>query len=251
MTDQEWMNPLAAPYEAVGALPEVVILVHDFTGSPAEMRPLADALHGEGYSVIVPVLDGHGTVREDLTSATRLTWQASVDRAIDAADRLSGTVHLVGYSLGGLLCMFATDQSISSLTIINPLVKFVDKSIHAARALQLVTRYQQWWAPGRGAEPSMQEFHVGYDSFPMSALVHVLEARAAAITAAEWIERPTLIVQSRRDEVVVADGVLSLRDRLVRAPVTLKWLENSEHLAVLGNELEQLKKAVIAHISNA
>ena len=38
-----------------------VLLIHGFGGSPVSVDPWAQALHGEGFTVSVPQLPGHGT----------------------------------------------------------------------------------------------------------------------------------------------------------------------------------------------
>ena len=45
--------------------PRGVLCLHGFTGTPFEVRPLAEALAGRGYTVLAPVLAGHcGTIDE-------------------------------------------------------------------------------------------------------------------------------------------------------------------------------------------
>ena len=49
-----------------------VVLVHGYTGSPSSMRPWAEYLNQQGYTVRVPLLPGHGTKPEDLSE---IKWQ--------------------------------------------------------------------------------------------------------------------------------------------------------------------------------
>ena len=39
-----------------------VLLIHGFTGTCGQMRPLGEALRGAGYTVMAPLLPGHGLV---------------------------------------------------------------------------------------------------------------------------------------------------------------------------------------------
>lgn len=63
------MNHLTAPLSSrksdVG-----VLLLHGFTGSPASMRPWAEHLIEQNYSVELPVLPGHATKWQDLNQTT-------------------------------------------------------------------------------------------------------------------------------------------------------------------------------------
>ena len=38
-----------------------VLLIHGFTAITAEVRPMAQLLHREGYTVAAPLLPGHGS----------------------------------------------------------------------------------------------------------------------------------------------------------------------------------------------
>ncbi|MFA6032646.1 MAG: carboxylesterase, partial [Myxococcota bacterium] len=55
----------AGPFE-IGTGRRGVLLVHGFTGTPFEMRPLGDGLAAAGYRVACPALAGHATRWEDL-----------------------------------------------------------------------------------------------------------------------------------------------------------------------------------------
>ena len=59
-----------------------VVLVHGFTGSPAELRLLAHALHAEGYGVEVPLLAGHGTWLDDLMEIEPRHWLEQIDALV-------------------------------------------------------------------------------------------------------------------------------------------------------------------------
>lgn len=39
------------------------LLLHGFTATTAEVRPLGEALHAAGHTVSAPLLPGHGTTR--------------------------------------------------------------------------------------------------------------------------------------------------------------------------------------------
>src|SRR5262249_50914792 len=55
------------------------LLVHGFTATPAEMRPLGEALAARGFPVRGVRLAGHGTSVEDLARTGWRDWYASVE----------------------------------------------------------------------------------------------------------------------------------------------------------------------------
>ena len=92
--------PGAEPFEHAGG--DVgVLLVHGFTGCPQSMRPWAEHLAAEGFTVSLPRLPGHGTRWQDLNLTRWTDWYAEAERALDALRRTCSTVFVMGLSMGG------------------------------------------------------------------------------------------------------------------------------------------------------
>src|SRR4249919_1552415 len=92
-----------APFDLGPAKPKAtVLLVHGFTGSPWDVRPLGEALAAAGYRVKGIRLPGHGGVTEATDAVGWQDWEHAVE---DALFRLSeeGPVHLARLSMGALL----------------------------------------------------------------------------------------------------------------------------------------------------
>ena len=63
-----------------GATKEIgILLVHGFTSSPSSMRPWAEFMHQQGYTVRVPRLPGHGTKPEDLNNVKWHEWTRKIE----------------------------------------------------------------------------------------------------------------------------------------------------------------------------
>ncbi len=67
MPQPEHLDPGA--YAADGG-PIGVLLIHGYTGSVAETRPMGEYMAGHGMTVRCPLLSGHGTTPQDLTMRT-------------------------------------------------------------------------------------------------------------------------------------------------------------------------------------
>ena len=87
---------------------KVAVLVHGLSDSPFFMRAIAQVLFEEGFSVVVPLLPGHG-LREadddmsDWDLAER--WQTHVDDVISLAGTMGDTLVVGGFSTGGALAV--------------------------------------------------------------------------------------------------------------------------------------------------
>jgi carboxylesterase len=95
---------LSLPGTPAGA-GRAVLLLHGFTGSPFEMRPLGEALGEAGLAVSAPALPGHGADAARLRAVRWTDYTAAVERAFDALAGSGRPVGVVGLSMGGLLAL--------------------------------------------------------------------------------------------------------------------------------------------------
>src|SRR3954471_7814388 len=59
-----------------------VLVVHGFTGTPASVRGIAQAMAAAGYDVELPRLPGHGTTVDDMLDTTWADWTGEVTSAV-------------------------------------------------------------------------------------------------------------------------------------------------------------------------
>jgi carboxylesterase len=82
-----------------------VLLIHGFTASPSEMRPMAEFIHlRTGWRCKAILLPGHGTRVQDMENSPGETWVAAVDAAYAELAESCRHIFLAGVSLGGVLC---------------------------------------------------------------------------------------------------------------------------------------------------
>src|SRR2546430_10174597 len=86
------------------------LLLHGLTGSPAEMRPVGEALAKAGFRAVGPLLPGHGTTPEDLLTVTRADLLAAAESALLGL-RDARRVYLCGLSAGALLAIHLAARS--------------------------------------------------------------------------------------------------------------------------------------------
>src|SRR6185436_16652224 len=92
----------AADPFALGSGPDACLLLHGLTGSPAEVRPVGEALARAGFRAVGPVLPGHGGRAEDLYTVRRSDLIHAAEAALLG---LSGArrIFICGLSAGALL----------------------------------------------------------------------------------------------------------------------------------------------------
>ena len=58
-----------------------VLLLHGFTATTAEVRPLAKRFHDAGFTVSGVLLPGHGTTPQNLNETSRTEWLGASEKA--------------------------------------------------------------------------------------------------------------------------------------------------------------------------
>ncbi len=81
------------------------LVIHGFTGAPAEMRWFGAQMAQAGYSVVGVRLFAHATQPEDMFRARPRDWVASVEDGYHLLRGLSEQVVVMGLSLGGILSL--------------------------------------------------------------------------------------------------------------------------------------------------
>ena len=100
------------PFTLAGSAPggPAALLVHGFPGTPAELRPLAEALHAAGWTARGLLLPGFGPEFAALGRQHAADWIGAVRGALDELLAQHQPVVLIGYSLGGALALHALSQ---------------------------------------------------------------------------------------------------------------------------------------------
>lgn len=82
-----------------------VLLIHGFTGLPAELFLLGESLNRENFTVLCPRLAGHGVDEKNLMRTTKEDWFNSVLDGFFILRGVCDKIFVVGHSMGGLLTL--------------------------------------------------------------------------------------------------------------------------------------------------
>lgn len=234
-------GPYAADGSAVGV---GVLLIHGYTGSVAETRPMGEYLAAQGLAVRCPLLPGHGTTAEDLTRIRWQSWAAEVEAALRELQDCCRTVFVGGLSLGSLLTLWlgARHPEIAGLLPMSPATKLQNRML----PLTLVLRYLLKYDPttSLGDEDLGEPEAIGriwcYDETPLWGAAEVFLLQRQVVRALPSIRQPILIFQGRRDATVHPQAGPLLHDALGSTDKALVWLENSGHNMLVDGERESL-----------
>lgn len=214
--------------------PDGVLLVHGYTATVAEVRPLARHLHERGYTVAGPMLPGHGTRPED---ANRYAWRDWV-RAVEGAYREIAArcqrVVVGGESTGALLTLYLAAEHPEVVAVLSyaPALRLTLSTWDAVR-LRLIAPFKPYLPKG---ELSNAELWQGYPVNPLRGAVQLLKLQRVVRPMLRQITQPILIMQGRLDTTVHPAAPQIIYDEVRSTVKELHWMENSVHTLLLGVE---------------
>lgn len=217
------------------------LLLHGFSGSPAEMAPLAEALAAEGWVTRTAQLAGHGTSPEDLA---RVRWPDWVDSARAAYAQLAqscASVAIVGLSMGGALGLFlaASVQPAAVVAISTP-VRVRPLLGRASRMASRVMPYAPILFRLTPRDPAVQHLRSPYRRIPLAATQELSRLLEETRRVLPELRTPLLLVQGRRDWVIPRHSAVELAALARRSAVQVVWLPRSGHVATLDRDRDRL-----------
>ncbi|HPU14102.1 MAG TPA: alpha/beta fold hydrolase [Aeromicrobium sp.] len=227
----------AEPFEADGGRLGV-LLCHGFTGSPASMKPWAEYLANEGFTVSVPRLPGHGTTWQEMNTTTWRDWYGEVDAALTRLQSKCDWVAVCGLSMGGALALRLAayrPEDVGALVLVNPAIALKRLDLKFVPAMSKVIGS----LPGIGNDIAMPgKDEIGYDRTPLKALASQLQMWSDVRKRLGQIDTPMLMFRSNQDHVVDETSSKLLMSSLGSAHRELIELTDSFHVATLDYEAE-------------
>lgn len=236
------LAPHAEPFFAEGRPDEPdglrvgVLLSHGFTGSPASMVPWGRHLAGQGFSVAVPRLPGHGTTWQEMNRTGWQDWYGELERAFEKLAAGCDRVVVGGLSMGGgLVLKLAADhgRDVAGVMLVNAAVASSNKQLLAVPLLKRVVPSM----PGivNDIKKPGQDEH-GYDRIPLRALGSMLAGWKAVREDLPKVTAPIIHFRSAEDHVVDPSSSQIIASRVSSREVRERVLENSYHVATLDND---------------
>jgi carboxylesterase len=238
-------DPVHQPF-FLGGGGAAALLVHGFPGTPAEMRPLAEVLHDQGWTVQGILLPGFGSRFAEILELGYTDWLEAVEQALQTLRQKYSPVLLIGYSMGGALSLEAAAQrEPDGLVLLSPFWR-LGKPLQRLSAKLLLPFLPRYFRPLQNRDlndpklqRSLQEFFPDIDTkdpqvqgwlqslqVPISVIDQILKAGKQGYRSARSIDIPTLVVQGAEDDLVRPQNTRLLAQRLA-APRPRNGIRNS------------------------
>jgi len=228
--------------------PVAVLMIHGFTGSPLSVRPWAEALHREGFTVRVPRLPGHARTWEEMNKTRWQDWYSEVDRNFTQLKEKHQRVFVAGFSMGGALTLRLASirgEEIEGLILCNPSVHDFRMSLKLVPLLQFIVPS----LGGRGtdvAAPNPPRH--SYGRTPLKALRSLQKLWALVRRDLYLVDVPLMVGYSVNDHVVDPKNAELVIDNVSSIDIREVIFERSFHNVALDHDLpilvEESKKFI-------
>ena len=217
---QDQFKPFSLTHDDSDGERPGAMLVHGFTGTPAEMRPLAHALFDLGCDAQAMLVRGMGPEIGSLNSMTARIWrESSLETWRDHVARYRRSI-LVGYSFGGALALIQAAEHPPDLLILLaphvrladrrgpflPVVKYVIRELHQFKDTDFSDAGTRlWWSramPGLDLDdPRVQESIRTATPMSMAMLDEMRRLSREGKRVARLVPSPTVIIQGTMDTI--------------------------------------------------
>jgi carboxylesterase len=245
--DNDLSQPLFIHGSKVGC-----ITLHGIGGTPANIRVVADALAAKGYTVISPMIPGHGeTVRAQNASTGEEWMQCIRDAYRKLKDVGCEQIYALGLSLGGILCgLLAEEEHLDGLALICAPIR-MQRFLRIARAASFIIPVVSYPESEEG-KPVWRDnpYAQMYDGFSTKKLIDLGRLSKHLKRNLSKIDCPTLMVSAKFDDKVGPETLEIFRKGATNVPsVEYVLFEQSPHGCTYGQEKEKVAAKCAAFVS--
>jgi carboxylesterase len=223
--------------------PTGVLLIHGYTATTTEVRPLARTLYSQGYTVAGPLLPGHYTQPEDANRYRWRDWVRAVEESFRKLSARCPRVVVGGESAGALLALYLASEhpEVAAILAYAPALKLKGGPLRTA-LLRMLAPFVPYI---RKREMGDDPFWQGYTVYPLRGAREILSLQRQVHGRLSRINRPILIVQGRLDATVDPSATEIIYREVRSAVKELRWMPNSQHCVIIDREREQVNQLTL------
>lgn len=217
------------------------LLIHGFTGSPAELHYPACRLHRAGFTVLGPLLAGHGTTPMDMEKTSWRDWLRTAESAYGQLVQRTEDIIVLGLSMGALLGIdLASRLPVKALVLLAPPFYLRNQYARLSPLIRPFRRYRE--KPPMRAD--LAEVLWSYDRTPLACLPDLFHLIKRARHALGSIRVPTLIVQGEKDGTIRPESAVYAYQRIPASMKEMVLFPGSGHIITADREREAVMDRV-------
>lgn len=247
-----------------------VLLIHGLTGSPFELKHMAQKLNQAGFTVKVPCLAGHGTTFDALAKTRWQDWYKTVTESFAELKKDHASVSVGGLCMGAVMALLLASEEknqVNGLALMSTTLAFDGWATPWYRFLidivyytpfRNVAYYSEKEPFGiknerlrRQVAQGLKDNTIGYSRFPCTAMHELLRLSAAAKKAMHKVTTPALIIHALEDDTASVKNAEYVEQHIGSAKKTKILLDNSYHMVTIDNQRAQVADNVIQFLQAA
>ena len=229
-----------------------VLLLHGFSATPNDFMHLGPYLAKKNYTVMAPLLPGHGTIPEHLASVKHQEYFSAAEKAFKTLKQKSNRVIVVGNSFGAnLAVLLAQKYPVDGVVLLGMPYKMRGERVYQAIQLlvPLIFRFKRF-KKKKYPTPKAQAIaskRVHYDVLPVNSLPAFYRVIKKSKNALSHVRAPVLIMESTNDHYLAPDNATCLYNKIPAAKKKLIRMHDAYHV-LLSDETHT--PAVCKEIAN-
>jgi len=247
MTEPVAASPVVDPsaFDLPGSGRAAALCLHGLTGTPYEVRPLAEAISAAGIRAVGPALPGHNETPERLAATSHTEWLEAARSEFQRLREGYESVFIVGMSMGGLLALaLAEEGPVDALVVIGtplvlpnpfawlvPLVKYLRPMPRKAQGSDI-------------RDPAARARHPSYPVMPLNSVHELQRLQRRVRPQLARITAPILVAHGAHDKTASPRDAVEIRDAVSSEICEYRLFEASGHLVPVDFDGPALAQAV-------
>jgi carboxylesterase len=231
------------------------LLIHGFSNTPYDMKPVATQLERMGYAYKAMLLPGHGVSPRLLRKATAEEWLEKAEMEYNILKSRYGSVSVVGFSIGGAIALdIASRKNVGGLVLISPFFKITDKWFYfgaiewLARKLNPVLPYLKKTRLGPINDPEKLKHYHSFWHLPLACIGDVTRIGRLAAKKSRGVACDTLWLHSKGDNIADFDASREVFQRLAATDKLFVEFKKSDHVILYDYDTETAVDMITAFI---
>ncbi|HEY8155951.1 MAG TPA: alpha/beta fold hydrolase [Myxococcota bacterium] len=239
-----------APFDLPGRGRAAALCLHGLTGTPYEVRPLAEALSRSGIRALGPALPGHNQTPAQLARTSHGDWLDAAREHLHSLRGRHDRVFIVGVSLGGLLGLaLAAEEPVDAAVVVGTPLRFSLALSALVPLLSLFVPYAKKRGGSDIRDPAARSRHPSYDVMPLASVAELIRLQRLVRRRLARVNAPILIAHGAHDRTARPSDARSIHASVGSAERQMLVLEASAHVATVDFDGALLARATAGFLS--
>ncbi|CAG0982913.1 Thermostable monoacylglycerol lipase [Myxococcaceae bacterium] len=228
-----------------------VLCLHGLTGTPYEVRPLAEAFAARGMRAFGPALPGHAATVDELAKIGSWTVWSDAARAATAelADRHE-RVFAAGLSMGGLLALLlASERAVDALVVVGVPLRLAAPIPQLVAILEFVAPMLAKSGGSDIQDEAARRRHPSYDAMPLASVHELTKLQRVVRGRLRQVVAPILVAHGARDRTADPADARRIHAGVSSREREILELDASGHVVPVDHDGPRLAEAAAAFLA--